>query len=331
MTKSLASRTMTCLAICLAFTTWACDNPTSDPTDPTGAFPDIAPSLSVAPFPGSAVVQNEQFTVCKVGGPEGGAVFNIDVKDTESGDPVDNFDVTIADGECLVVWFEGGSDETITVTETVPDGFADPTWVKDQCVTLPSGTAEPCQDDPNAITTTTGAGNQVSGVVGGVGANGTIEGALVTFTNHPGSEEGRMTGGGGQIRVDGVRITRGLTLHCDITLSNNLEINWTGGNKWHLDKPITSATCIDDPAIDPVPPAAPFDTFIGEGEGALNGEAGSIVRFVFADAGEPGTDDTAWIAIWAPGADPDTDAPVLEVSGLLDNGNLQAHYDQPHK
>jgi len=143
---------------------------------------------------------------------------------------------------------------------------------------------------------------------------------------------GRMTGGGNQIRVDGVKITRGFTVHCDIVLSNNLEINWPGGNKWHLSKPITSAECIDNPDISPLPPAAPFDTFIGEGDGKLNGEEGSIVRFVFEDRGEPGKNtDMASIKIWAPGDDPDTDTPVLEVSGTLDGGNIQAHYDQPHK
>jgi hypothetical protein len=152
---------------------------------------------------------------------------------------------------------------------------------------------------------------------------------VVSYFNR-GIVPGRMTGGGGQIMIDGVRVTRGLTLHCDIVLSNNLEINWTGGNKWHLDKPITSATCVDDPAISPFPPAAPFDTFIGEGVGRLNGEDGSFVSFTFVDAGEPGNDDSAWIRIWAPGADPSVDAPVLDVSGNLDNGNLQAHYDQPH-
>ncbi len=142
---------------------------------------------------------------------------------------------------------------------------------------------------------------------------------------------GRMTGGGNQIRVDNVRITRGFTIHCDIVLSNNLEINWPS-NKWHLSKPITAATCIDDPAVSPLPPAAPFDTFIGEGEGKLNGVEGSIVRFTFVDAGEPGKNvDSATIHIWAPGDDPDTDTPVLEVSGTLNGGNIQAHYDQPHK
>jgi hypothetical protein len=145
-----------------------------------------------------------------------------------------------------------------------------------------------------------------------------------------GAVSGRMTGGGGQIRVDGVRITRGFTIHCDITLSNNIEINWSGGNKWHLDKPITKAMCIDDPAFDPVPPAAPFDTFIGEAVGSLNGTDGSVLHFTFVDDGEPGTSDRASIEIWAPGDDPSTDTPVLSVSGLLDHGNFQAHFDQPH-
>ena len=114
-------------------------------------------------------------------------------------------------------------------------------------------------------------------------------------------------------------------------MSNNLQINWAGGNKWHLDKPITAATCIDDPNVSPVPPEAPFDTFIGEAVGKLNGVDGSEVRFTFVDAGEPGRDDWGSISIWAPGANLATDAPVLEVSGYLDNGNFQAHEDQPHK
>ena len=44
----------------------------------------------------------------------------------------------------------------------------------------------------------------------------------------------------------------------------------------------------------------------------------------------PGRTDEAHFEIWAPGDDPDADASVLSVSGVLDHGNLQAHYDQPH-
>jgi hypothetical protein len=137
---------------------------------------------------------------------------------------------------------------------------------------------------------------------------------------------GRMTGGGSQIIIGDVKITRGFTIHCDITLSNNIEINWPG-NKWHLDKPITRAECIDDPAISPEPPPAPFDTFKGEAVGSLNGQPGSWIGFTFVDSGEPGgNNDLAGFRIYAPGG-----ALVLDVPlGFLTKGNLQAHYDQPH-
>ena len=137
---------------------------------------------------------------------------------------------------------------------------------------------------------------------------------------------GRMTGGGGQVTIGDVYVTRGLTVHCDITLSNNLEINWPG-NKWHLDKPLTRAECHDDPAISPEPPPSPFDTFIGEGMGRLNGEDGYRVEFTFVDAGEPGgKNDRSQIQIFAPDGSVVLNVPM----DFLDNGNLQAHYDQPH-
>ena len=137
--------------------------------------------------------------------------------------------------------------------------------------------------------------------------------------------EGRMTGGGGQIIIGDVFVSRGLTIHCDIVLSNNLEINWPG-NQWHIDKPLDSATCIDDPAFNPVPPRAPFDTFIGVGTGRLNGVDGSVVMFTFIDNGEPGRTDMASIQIFDAGGTLVLDVPL----SLLDRGNLQAHYDQPH-
>jgi hypothetical protein len=137
--------------------------------------------------------------------------------------------------------------------------------------------------------------------------------------------DGRMTGGGGQIIIGDVFVSRGLTIHCDIVLSNNLEINWPG-NKWHIDKPLVSALCIDDPAYNPVPPKAPFDTFIGVGDGELNGVPGSVVRFTFIDNGEPGSTDRASIQIFDAGGALVLDVPLSN----LDRGNLQAHYDQPH-
>ncbi len=137
---------------------------------------------------------------------------------------------------------------------------------------------------------------------------------------------GRMTGGGRQITVAGVSVTRGFTIHCDIVLSNNVQVNWQG-TQWHLDKPLDAAECIDDPTIAPEPPPAPFDTFIGDGTGRLNGVDGSTIHFTFIDKGEPGgKNDMAAIRITAPDGTVVLDVPLQVLTG----GNIQAHYDQPH-
>ena len=139
---------------------------------------------------------------------------------------------------------------------------------------------------------------------------------------------GRFTGGGSQIRVDGVRITRGLTVHCDLLLSNNLEVNWNG-NKFHMTEHMTTVKCSDDPNIVQFPPAAPLDTMVGIGTGRFNNVDGYTIRFTFVDAGEPGGNDKAALLIF------ETANPANVVLNVplqyLDGGNLQAHYDQPHK
>jgi hypothetical protein len=169
--------------------------------------------------------------------------------------------------------------------------------------------------------------------------NATTAPDLIT-ANHV-RQQGRMTGGGSVLLPDAIttqgglvaaallpgqiKITKGFTIHCDITLSNNLEINWPG-HKWHIDKPLTAAKCVDDPTVNPVPPAAPFDTFIGDGIGQLDGVDGSIVHFKFIDAGEPGTSDKVLIKVFAPGGGLVLHVPLTLISG----GNIQAHFDQPH-
>ena len=130
---------------------------------------------------------------------------------------------------------------------------------------------------------------------------------------------GRMTGGGSVFTVEGVRVTRGFEIHCDLSDPNNIEVNWQGGNKFHLTD-LTAGLCTEDPAIIQDPPAAPFDTFTGDGVGKLNGTPGATIHFVFVDAGEPGKNDTALIQIWNSGG-----TKVLDVSGFIDVGNLQAH------
>jgi hypothetical protein len=120
-------------------------------------------------------------------------------------------------------------------------------------------------------------------------------------------------------------VTRGLTIHCDLKLSNNLEVNWQG-NQFHMEEHLTTTSCTDDPGITQAPPAAPLDTLIGVGRGRYNGEDGFTIEFTLVDYGEPGTADQMAIKIYK-GANVVLDVPLQVLTG----GNLQAHYDQPHK
>ena len=135
---------------------------------------------------------------------------------------------------------------------------------------------------------------------------------------------GRMTGGGSVFFGEDprIRVTRGFEIHCDLSKPNNLQVNWQGGNKFHLAE-LISAVCTDDDNIYQEPPAAPFDTFIGVGIGRLNKQEGATINFVFVDAGEPGVEDWARIQVL------DSDGiQVLWVEGFLERGNLQAHDDK---
>lgn len=138
----------------------------------------------------------------------------------------------------------------------------------------------------------------------------------------PGEAKGRMTGGGNLMDAAAGRVTHGFELHCDATKGpNNLQINWGKGNKFHLES-LTTASCSDDPAITPTPPAAPLDTHKGEGTGRYNGVSGATAKWTFTDAGEPGKNDTATIEVKDA-----SNTVVLSVSGSLKGGNHQAHSD----
>jgi hypothetical protein len=131
---------------------------------------------------------------------------------------------------------------------------------------------------------------------------------------------GRMTGGGSIFTKAGGRVTHGFELHCDPEIGpNNLEINWGGGNHFHLEELLT-AVCTDDPSIVPRPPSADFDTYNGTGTGSCNGVDGATITFVLTDAGEPGKKDFASFEIsGCPGG------LSLSVDGNLNKGNQQAH------
>lgn len=132
--------------------------------------------------------------------------------------------------------------------------------------------------------------------------------------------EGRMTGGGSVI--GDMRVTHGFQLHCNVSKTpNNLQVNWGGGNKFHLENLMT-ASCSDSSSIEPTPPTAPFDTYEGIGIGRYNGVSGATARWTFIDAGEPGNNDFMEIVIW------DSDGnEALNVSGNLTRGNHQTHAD----
>jgi hypothetical protein len=123
------------------------------------------------------------------------------------------------------------------------------------------------------------------------------------------------------VSAPGRAVSRGFILRCDINSKQgiNLEVNWAGGNKFHLTK-LTSALCTDNPSINPAPPkSTTWDTFKGTGEGLYNGAAGATIEFTFEDWGEPGTSDTASMTIKS------GSIVVLTSSGRMLGGNNQAH------
>ena len=93
--------------------------------------------------------------------------------------------------------------------------------------------------------------------------------------------------------------------------------------------------CEDRDGFDPEPPDAPADTFNGRGFGRLNGVPGACVDFTFEDHGEPGKADEAEMIIYedcANHADTFPGFPYRTFSQqVIDGGNLQFHFDQPHK
>ena len=164
----------------------------------------------------------------------------------------------------------------------------------------------------------------------------TIAGA--GFETNPGEDPpppecgtGRFTGGGFQLNFNDVKVTRGFTLHCDALLSNNFEVNWKDANgdahHFHIEKnpPVVECSLV---GIPPNPPDADVNRIvILSAPGALDGVSGHTATIVLEDHGESGRDDRAYIAI---------DGVALTfgsvaVPALIDGGNIQAHFDQPHK
>ena len=121
-----------------------------------------------------------------------------------------------------------------------------------------------------------------------------------------------------------MKVTRGFTIHCDNRLTNNLEVNWGGGNNFHMDKnSLDPVVCSRPLGFDPTPPASPVSRIVASAVGQCNGLPANI-SFILEDHGEPGTEDRAELLI--------SGGCTLNLTlANLDGGNIQAHFDQPHK
>lgn len=150
-------------------------------------------------------------------------------------------------------------------------------------------------------------------------------GSVTSTTDGDPCATGRFTGGGFQVISDGgveVKVTRGFEVHCDNLLTNNFEVNWAGGNNFHMDKNALQNVVCTRP-VDPVPPEAPVSRITASSSGQCNG-APATLSFILEDHGEPGSNDRAELII--------SGACSLNLTlRNLDGGNIQAHFDQPHK
>ena len=134
---------------------------------------------------------------------------------------------------------------------------------------------------------------------------------------------GRFTGGGKQVAVGVVTVTKGFEVDCDLHQpSNNLEINWQG-NQFHMEAFLSAVCSLQG---NPSPPPAPVNTIVGMGTGRYDGVEGYTVVFELVDNGEPGTNDEASFMVYET-ANPSN--VVLNVPlAFITSGNVQAHVDQ---
>ena len=136
---------------------------------------------------------------------------------------------------------------------------------------------------------------------------------------------GRMVGEGEFDSANGEEVEHEFHLDCqDAAVNNSLELEWeldddNGGDDVEHEFRLTSLTqalCSDRPGLDEGQPNVGFDTFIGAGEGLLDGEPATIT-FRLTDAGEPGTSDSAEFTIVGSNG-------TTTLSGTLEDDNHQA-------
>lgn len=137
-----------------------------------------------------------------------------------------------------------------------------------------------------------------------------------------GWELGRFTGGGSIYCPAPIyRVTFGYELHCQpdgattVPTPNNLEINFSGGDNFHLTF-LGEAACTGPGTSRP---RTSFNTITGIGDGTFNGQP-ALVEFTLIDAAEPGAgQDSASFKITQ------GSTVVLNCTQYLEGGNNQAH------
>lgn len=171
-------------------------------------------------------------------------------------------------------------------------------------------------------------------VVGTVAAACVLTPAAAMAGGKADKKNARMTGGGhvsGKSLGETVKVTHGFTLHCRTeTNPQRLQINWSGGNSFHLTD-LEDSYCTESSRIDQENPEAPIDTYYGEGTGTLNLGSGdkseATASWKFVDGGEPGGGADR-IRITIRDADGNVVLRVASSSGSdvpLTKGNHQAH------
>jgi hypothetical protein len=158
-------------------------------------------------------------------------------------------------------------------------------------------------------------------------AGGQTSSMTITVPTDCNPGTGRFTGGGKQVIVDGVTITKGFEVDCDLHQpSNNLEINWSdasGAHQFHMED-FQSAVCTLNG--NPAPPKAPVNTIVASGTGRFDNVEGYTVQFTLIDNGEPGTNDMAGFMVFET-ANPSHVVLAFPVM-VITTGNIQAHVDQ---
>lgn len=274
------------------------------------AMPSGSLEFAAAVDPGS-VAAVRQVTVCKEG-PAGTYDFTV-VANTGNVTLPYGGAFTLTADECKTVAVQtdqsptGANGQSVTVTELTPPAGI----LFDEVDAYPFGPSVGGLGSP-----TTSSNPEVTATPFGEDGGWVLVYKNVAEPVTP--LDGRMTGGG-SVFMGETRFTHGFELHCDVNdLPNNLEVNWPD-NRFHLTA-LTSVVCTDDPALNPLPRKAGFDTYTATGVGLWNGQPGATIEFVFTDNGEPGTKDHATMTITPAGGSPVT------VDGFLQKGNHQAHW-----